>query len=132
MGTNAAIDLFDLADQVGLFSSTILSYRIRNKSKLTDPEIIKLEDAEQELDKLTARLRAEGVQKLAELTDEARQEVLTATDKADKFLRRLKKVEKIIGVVTAILELGLAVISKKPVDIFKAAKALKGAAGKAT
>lgn len=131
MATDAAVNLFDLADQVGLYSSTILSYRIRNKSRLTDPEIIQLEDAEQELDKLTARLRAEGVQKLAELTDESRQEVLAATDKADKFLRRLKKVEKIIGVVTAILDLGLAVISKKPVDIFRAAKALKDTAGKA-
>lgn len=129
MATNPATSAFDLADAVGLISTYILSYRVKNKANLTDNQIDQLENAEISLDELTAQLRAAGIDDLAALTDAARQEVIDATTEADKFLAKLKSIEKAMSAVTALLGLGLAVMGGKPQEIFTAAKTLKKAVG---
>jgi hypothetical protein len=104
-----AVVQFDFADQLALISSAVLRYRMRNKARLKPDEMERLEDLEIRLDKATARVRANGIAELGELTKKARTEVESATKDAEAFIKRIKKVERVVGVVTAVLGLGLAI-----------------------
>ena len=121
----AAETLFDFADQLALVSSELLRYRIRNKTKLAAVQITQLEDLEIQLDRATADVRAAGVATLGQLAEEDRREVETATREAEAFLRKIRRVEKVFAVATAVLNLSLAVVAMNPKDILTAAKGVK-------
>jgi len=117
---NTASDLFDFADEIALISSQILNYRIKNKPKLSEDAITTLEQLEGKLDVITGQVRARGIERLAQLTAQARKEVIDATAKAAGFLKKIKKIEKVVQMATALLGVGLAVIAGKPQGIVEA------------
>ena len=127
MATANPSALFDFADQIALVSGEVLRYRIKNRPILTDEQKANLEDAEIKLDKATARVRAQGIAALGDLTKAAREEVESATKAAEAVLRRIKKVERALQVATSVLGLALAAISGQPQAIFAAAKGVKDA-----
>jgi hypothetical protein len=127
MATANASALFDFADQIALVSSEVLRYRIKNRPILTDEQKASLEDAEIDLDKATARVRAKGIAALGNLTKDAREEVEAATKAAEAVLRRIKKVERALQVATSVLSLALAAIAGQPQAIIAAAKGVKDA-----
>lgn len=124
---NPATSAFDFADQLALMSSQLLRYRIKNQKKLDPAERADLLELELQLDKATAEVRAAGIAELGVFAAGARSEIVTATEQADVFLKRIRKVEKVIGVLTAIVGLGLAVVGRNPGEILAAAKAVKDA-----
>jgi len=125
---DAAVATFDFADQLALISSELLRFRMRNKARLSSQERKNLEDLEMNLDKATAKVRAAGIAELGSLTEDARTEIEGATKKAEAFLKRIRKIEKAIGVITAVLGLVLAISTGTPRGILDAAKAVKNAA----
>lgn len=124
-----AADLFDFADQLGLFSSRLLVYRIKNKSKLSESEREELLNLELQLDKATADVRAQGIEALDIFTAEVQAEIVAATGQADEFLKKIRKVEKVVGVLTAFAGLALAVIGRKPNEILAAVNGVRTAIG---
>jgi uncharacterized protein YjbJ (UPF0337 family) len=124
---DAAVATFDFADQLALISSELLRFRIRNKARLSAQERKDLEKFEMDLDKATAKVRAAGIAELGNLTENARTEIQGATEKAEAFLKRIRKIEKVIGVITAVLGLVLAISTGAPRGVLDAAKAVKNA-----
>jgi hypothetical protein len=121
-------DAFDLADQLGLISSEVLRFRIRNKAALDDDEKAQLEDLEMRLDKATAKVRAAGIAALGSVTAQARGEVQSATERAESLLRRIKRVQRALGIATAVLSLAVAAAAGQPQAILAALKGVKEAA----
>jgi hypothetical protein len=117
--------LLDIADELALFSSEVLRFRIRNKATLGDAERQSLEDLEIRIDGVTAKVRADGIAALGFLLQNQITEVADATSSAQSFLRRIKRVDKALAAVTAVLGLGLAVLDRSPKAIADAAKSLK-------
>ncbi|NVM87817.1 hypothetical protein FHT32_001456 [Variovorax sp. SG517] len=124
-----AEDLFDFADQLGLFSSRLLVYRIKNKSKLSESEREELLNLELQLDKATADVRAQGIEALGVFSADVQAEIVAATGQADEFLKKIRKVEKVVGVLTAFASLALAVIGRKPNEIIAAVNGVRTAIG---
>lgn len=123
---NAATAEFDFADQIALISSELLRFRMKSKTRLTPGERTNLEKLEMDLDKATAKVRSKGIAALGSLTKKARTEVEEASKEAEIFLKKIKKIEKVIDVITSILSLGLAITSGgTPLAILNAAKAVK-------
>lgn len=120
--------VFDFADQLALISSEVLRFRIKNKPRLTPTEREDLEKLEIELDQATARVRAAGIAALGTLTATARTEVQEATAQAEAFLKKVKAVEKAVGIATAVVGLALAITSGNAAAILKAARGVKSAA----
>jgi hypothetical protein len=121
--------IFDFADELGLLSSKLLTCRIKNKAKLNESARDDLLKLELQLDKATADVRALGIEALGVFTADLRAEIIATTRQADEFLKKIRKVEKIVGVSTAFVGLALAVIAKQPNAILAAAKAVKTAIG---
>jgi folate-binding Fe-S cluster repair protein YgfZ len=119
--------LFDFADALALFSSELLRYRIRNKVSLADADRQALEAQEGRIDAATAQVRADGIAALGFLVQEQVAEVAAATDDAQAFLRRIKRADKALSAVAAVLGLGQAVLARSPKQVVDAAKALKTA-----
>lgn len=125
---DAATDQFDFADQMALISSEVLRFRIKNKKRLTPAQQKQLEKLEMDLDKATAKIRAQGIAELGNLTKKARAEVEEAAKQAEAFINKIKVIEKAVGVVTAVLGLGLAISSGAGIPaILQATKAVKNA-----
>lgn len=76
---DVAIAYFDFADELGLFSSRVLQYRIRNKVILSGDDFGKLLDLELQLDKATATVREKGIESLDELTSLQKKDIVAAT-----------------------------------------------------
>jgi hypothetical protein len=127
MVTNNPSAFFDFADQIALVSGALLKYRIKNRPNLTSQQKGDLEDAEIELDKATAQVRAQGIAALGVLTEAARGKVEKATKDAEGVLRRIKKVERALQVATSILGLALAAIAGQPQGILAAVKGVTDA-----
>lgn len=127
MATSTFSALFDFADQIALVSSEVLRYRIKNRPILTEQQKSDLENVEIKLDKATARVRAQGIAALGNLTKAAREEVEAVTQAAEAVLRRIKKVERALQVATSVLGLALAAIAGQPQAIVAAAKGVKEA-----
>jgi hypothetical protein len=119
--------IFDFADQVALISGQILKYRIKNRVLLSQPEKEKLEDLEVQLDRLTAKVRAAGIATLGNLQSDARMEVEAAAKSAEGFLRRIRRLERVLGVATAVVGLALAAVSGQSQGIVTALKDVKDA-----
>ncbi|WP_022980392.1 hypothetical protein [Ideonella sp. B508-1] len=107
--TNAATEVFDFADKLALISSEVLHYRIRNRPRLTPKERTALEDLEEKLDAATAKARAEGISQIGKLTSAAKASVEEATKNAENVLKRIKRIERALGIATAVLNLALAI-----------------------
>jgi hypothetical protein len=54
-------------------------------------------------------------------------EVAEATDSAQAFLRRIKRADKALSAIAAVLGLGLAVLERSPKKVADAVKAVKTA-----
>lgn len=119
--------IFDFADQVALISGQILKYRIKNRVLMSQPEKEKLEDLEVQLDRLTAQVRAAGIATLGNLQSDARKEVEAATRSAEGFLRRIRRLERVLGVATAVVGLALAAIAGQSQGIVTALKDVRDA-----
>jgi hypothetical protein len=122
---NPPATLFDFADELALFSTEVLRYRIRNKATLSDAERVSLEDLEIRIDGATAKLRADGITALGFLLQSQITEVGDATASAQSFLRRIKRADKALSAVTAVLGLGLAILDRRPKTIADAAQSLR-------
>jgi ABC-type transporter Mla subunit MlaD len=122
-----ATALFDFADELALFSAEVLRYRIRNKATLSDADRQSLEKLEGDIDADTAKVRAEGIAALGFLVKDQIAEVAAATDSAQSFLRRIKRADRALGAVSAMLGLGVAVLAHSPKQVVDALKALKDA-----
>jgi hypothetical protein len=122
---DAPTALLDFADGLALFSTEVLRFRIRNKATLGDAERQSLEDLEIQIDSATAKVRADGIAALGFLLLNQIAEVADATASAQSFLRRIKRVDKALAAVTAVLGLGLAVLDRSPKAIAEAAQSLK-------
>lgn len=122
---DTATHLFDLADRVALVSGQLLRARLRLGDAIDDDRKTALMDMEGQLDQLTADLRARGTDALVAAVAGQMEEIRSATEQAEGLLRRIRNVQRILGIATATLELGLAVIAGKPAGIAKAVKSLK-------
>jgi hypothetical protein len=122
---DAPTALLDFADELALFSTEVLRFRIRNKATLGDAERQSLEDLEIRIDGATAKVRADGITALGFLLQNQITEVAGAAASAQSFLRRIKRVDKALAAVTAVLGLGLAVLDRSPKAIAEAARSLK-------
>lgn len=98
----------------------------RYRPKLTDAQKASLRD-EIDLDKATARVRAQGIAALGDLTKAAREEVEAATKAAEAVLHGVEKVERALQVATSVLGLALAAIGGQPLAIIAAVKDVKDA-----
>lgn len=127
MATANSSALFDFADQIALVSGEVLRYRIKNRPTLTDEQKSDLEKVEINLDKATARVRAEGIAALGNQTKTVRKKVEAATITAEAALRRIKKVERALQVATSVLGLALAAIAGQPQAILAAVKGVNDA-----
>ena len=118
---------FDLADQVAGVSSELLRFRVRHRRALPAEERRRLEQAETELDRATARLRARGVAALAALNEDALRELQVATAASQAVLRRIRRTERALQLAAAVVALGAAAARGRPDELLSALKALKGA-----
>ena len=130
MATNldSVTEVFDFADQLALCSSELLRFRLRNRATLSPQEGVQLEALEGQLDDATARVRAAGIARLGTLTARARAEVAQASREAEAFLKRIKRFERVLGMATAVLSLGLAVVGGNPRSVAAAVKGVGDAA----
>lgn len=119
--------LFDFADQLALISSEVLRFRIKNKATLSPDEKSRLEDIEVELDKVTAKVRAEGIASLGTVTKVQRLEVETATKDAEALLRRIRKIERALDIATSVLNLAIAAMAGQPQGILTTLNSVKDA-----
>jgi hypothetical protein len=124
--------LFDFADQLALISFEVLRYRIRNKANLSDEDRQSLESLEGQIDADTAKVRADGIAALGFLVGDAIAEVATATADAQSFLRRIKRADRALGAIAAVLGLGVAVLARSPKQVADAVKSLKEATAPAS
>ncbi len=123
--TDAPTALFDFADELALFSAELLRFRIRNKANLSDADRQSLEAQEGQVDAATADVRAAGITALGFLVQDQVAEMAAATDGAQAFLRRIKRAEKALAAVAAVLALGKAVLDRSPKEVVDAVKGLK-------
>jgi t-SNARE complex subunit (syntaxin) len=127
MTTENPSALFDFADQLALISSEVLRFRIKNKATLSTGEKSQLEDIEIELDKVTNKVRAQGIASLGTITAPQRLEVETATKDAEALLRRIKKIERALDIATSVLNLAIAAMAGQPQGILTALNTVKDA-----
>lgn len=120
---------FDLADQLAGVSSELLRFRVRHRRALSAEERRRLEQAETELDRATARLRGRGVAALAALNEDALRELQVATAASQALLRRIRRSERALQLAAAVIALGAAAARGRPDELLSALKALKGALG---
>jgi hypothetical protein len=99
---------FDFADQLALVSIEVFRFRIKNRPTLSDDEKAQLEKLETKLDNATAKVRAQGIADLGTLTAGQVADVESATQDMAALLRRIKLVERALGIATAVLNLALA------------------------
>lgn len=118
---------FDLADQVAGVSSELLRFRVRHRQSLSVAQRRRLEQAETELDRTTARLRGRGASSLAALTEGALQELQAATAGSQALLRRIRRTERALQLAAAVIALGAAAARGRPDELLSALRALKGA-----
>lgn len=117
--------LFDLADQVAGVSIKVFQYRLAVQEKIPLPKVKKLRSLEDALDAKTAELRAAATQAVTDQVAGALAEVTAATVKAQKVITKITKIENAIQVATAVIGLGVAVLSGNAVGIVNAVGKLK-------
>lgn len=126
--------LFNLADQVALVSINLFKYRLAVQQKLPLPKVKRLRGLEDDLDAKTTELRAAAIGAVTDEVAGELAEVTAATVKAQKVITKIAQIEQAIKVATAVIGLGVAVLSGNAAGILSAADALKNAtaAAKAT
>jgi hypothetical protein len=119
---------FDTADSFAAAASSLLAYRVAHDPELTDEEWDDLRDREHALLAEVVKMRAAGVGALAQMTANSRDAVVSGMESMNKFLERISRVEKLLGVATAAIQLAAAIASGNAMAIVNSAVALKNTA----
>lgn len=121
-------EAYEVADQLALTSSEVLRFRLRNHANLSIEQKLALEKCEDQLDQLVVEFRNRGITLIGDEAAAAKAEILGATAKAQKFLDKLKKIQKGIQVIVAVVDLARAIISHDAKGVLNAAKAVRDGA----
>jgi hypothetical protein len=122
------IQNFDTADSLASCASSLLAYRVANDATLSDDEWDELREKEHALLAEVVKMRNAGVGELVKMTDSSRDAVVKGIESMNKFLERIARVEKLIGVATAAVQLAAAIASGNAMAIIGTANGLKNAA----
>jgi hypothetical protein len=121
-------DAFKLSKSFHDLSVAIGEYRFANWNTLSEGNRTTLEDEEWSLLNASSDMVTKAVGLALDESDPAAQKVQAATAAAQKAVKTLKEVGKVITIATAAVGLGAAIVSKDPGAIAKNAKAVFDAA----
>ena len=121
-------DAFKLSKAFRELSVAIGDYRFGNWNTLSEDNRRTLEDEEWSLLNASGDMITKAVGLTLEESDPAGQKIQAATAAAQKAVKTLKEVGKVIGVATAAVGLAAAIVSKDPGAIAKNSKAVFDAA----
>jgi hypothetical protein len=121
-------DAFKLSKSFHDLSVAIGEYRFANWNALSEGNRKTLEDEEWSLLNASSDMITKAVGLALDESDPAAQKVQAATAAAQKAVKTLKEVGKVITIATAAVGLGAAIVSKDPGAIAKNAKAVFDAA----
>jgi hypothetical protein len=121
-------DAFKLSKSFHDLSVAIGEYRFANWNTLSEGNRTTLEDEEWSLLNASSDMVTKAVGLALDESDPAAQKVQAATAAAQKAVKTLKEVGKVITIATAAVGLGAAIVSKDPGAIAKNAKAAFDAA----
>jgi hypothetical protein len=121
-------DAFKLSKSFHDLSVAIGEYRFANWNALSEDNRKTLEDEEWSLLNASSDMVTKAVGLALDESDPAAQKVQAATAAAQKAVKTLKEVGKVITIATAAVGLGAAIVSKDPGAIAKNAKAVFDAA----
>ena len=121
-------DAFKLSKSFHDLSVSIGEYRFANWNTLSEGNRKTLEDEEWSLLNASSDMITKAVGLALDKSDPAAQKVQAATAAAQKAVKTLKEVGKVITIATAAVGLGAAIVSKDPGAIAKNAKAVFDAA----
>jgi len=121
-------DAFKLSKSFHDLSVSIGEYRFANWNTLSEANRKTLEDEEWSLLNASSDMITKAVGLALDESDPAAQKVQAATAAAQKAVKTLKEVGKVITIATAAVGLGAAIVSKDPGAIAKNAKAVFDAA----
>lgn len=118
---------YQIADSLAQASSLILERRIALKlaAQRDEDELEQLEQLENQLDQMVALFRAYGIYLLGQAAQDPIAKIQEAIDHAKQNLKKVEDIKHSIGTATRLVELGAAILSRDPLAMFKAAKALK-------
>jgi hypothetical protein len=106
---STAIDLFDLADQISMFSSAILEYRVNNPT--TRANALALVQVERQLDELVNSLRNRGIVELGQQLAPQQGRIGAAISDAKTELAKIEKVKKAIDIATSVIGIAQSLLT---------------------
>ncbi len=125
-------DAFKLSKAFHDLSVAIGEYRFKNWATLTDDTRKTLENEEWSLLNASSDMVTKAVGLALDESDPGAQKVQASTAAAQKAVKTVKEVGKVISIATAAVGLAAAIISKDPGAIAKNAKSVFDAATAAT
>lgn len=108
MSKMTADDAFEIASSIRKCSAAIGDYLEEKWSELTPAQRRKLEDAEWDLLNYSTTLRTSAVGMLIDETKVSLAKLKTVTARAEKAVKKLKGIQKVLGLAAAMLGLGAA------------------------
>jgi hypothetical protein len=111
-------------------SKKVGDYRINNYKKLSEEELQELENYQWDLLNYSSSFITKAVGIILKDMEVDLSAIIAATQEATQVVQRINEVKEVIGVITVLVELGGAIISRDPEAIVKKAVQVVEAAKK--